>query len=138
EAQVVELFMPFVCGPKYVFRTDNALALHGSLAPEDQALVPYEPQKIDWRDYFLRVFIPGLERWTFPELKEREGSAIETAPIHTSLLALLEDACARCTKRIALRRVPEGAEPVGAGSPSEEKVTYDELLARVDATAARL
>ncbi|MEZ0227014.1 MAG: SDR family oxidoreductase, partial [Planctomycetota bacterium] len=89
-AQVVELFMPFVCGPKYVFRTDNALALDRSLAPEDRALIPYQPDKIDWRHYFLEVFIPGLERWTFPELKEREGSATETVPVHASLVALLE------------------------------------------------
>ena len=137
-SQVVQLFDPFMSGPRYTFRTDNALALHASLAPEDQALVPYEPGKIDWRDYVLNTFIPGLERWTFPELKEREGSAAETAPLYPSLVALLEDAAVRYGKRVALRRVPAGDEAVGAGSPTEEKLTYDELLARVEAIAARL
>ena len=148
-SQVVELFLPFIDGPKYVFRTDNALALHRSLAPEDQALLPYEPDKIDWRHYLLKVFIPGLERWTFPELKEREGSAADAAPLHTSLVALLEDSCARYGKRVALRRVlppggaggaepPRAAQGVDQDAALEEKLTYDELLARVEAVAARL
>jgi long-chain acyl-CoA synthetase len=137
-SQVVELFLPFIHGPDFTFRTDNALALHKALAPADQELVPYEPAKIDWRDYFLNTFIPGLERWTFPELKEREGSATETAPLYTSLTALIEDAAGRYGKRVALRRVPPGDEPVGGGSPAEEKLTYDELLARTESIAARL
>lgn len=137
-AQVVELFMPFMNGPKYVFRTDNAMALHRSLSPADQALVPYEPEKIHWRNYFLDVFIPGLERWTFPELKEREGSAVEQTPAYASLLTLIEDSATRYGKRVAVRRVPPGDEVIGSGSPHEEKLTYDELLARIEAVAARL
>lgn len=130
-SMVVELFLPFTSGPDFAFRTDNALRLHASLAPEDQAAVPYDPEKIDWHHYFLKVFIPGLERWTFPELKEREGSAADAAPLHQSLVALLEDSAGRFAKKIALRRVTDEGQP-------EDKLTYDELLGRVEVTAARL
>ncbi|MBI3726678.1 AMP-binding protein [bacterium] len=129
-SQVMELFLPFINGPKTAFRTDNAIALERSLAPGDRELFPYDPEKIDWRDYFLRVFIPGLERWTFPELKEREGSATDAAPLYASLVALLEDTCNRYPKRVALRRTPSSGE--------EEKLTYEELLSRTEAVAARL
>jgi long-chain acyl-CoA synthetase len=130
-SQMLELFMPFMAGPKFAFRTDHARELTTRLAPEDRAALPYDPEKIDWRSYFLDVFIPGLERWTFPELKEREGSAAEATPLFPTLTALIEDSAARYPKRVALRRVLEEGQP-------EEKITYEELVARIEAGAARL
>jgi long-chain acyl-CoA synthetase len=135
-AQVLELFKPFMSGARFTFRTDNMLAEDARLTPAERELFGYEPGKIHWRDYFMNTFIPGLERWTFPELKEREGSAVDEAPLYASLLALLEDTCARYSKRIALRRLGEVDAPIG--SPGEDKLTYDELLGRVEAVAARL
>jgi long-chain acyl-CoA synthetase len=114
---MVELFLPFMWENRYVFRCDNTRALYQSLRPEDRSKIPWHPETIDWREYFLEVHLPGLEKWVFPGLEEetRKGSVIAA---HRDLLELFEASVHAHRHRIALRMV------TGDG---EERFTFGEV-----------
>ncbi|MFI5291107.1 MAG: SDR family oxidoreductase, partial [Polyangia bacterium] len=55
-----QLFMPFIYERQYVFRCDHTRALYERLTPQDQLALPWDPEKIDWRSYWLDVHMRGL------------------------------------------------------------------------------
>ena len=121
---LVELFLPFIWENRYVFRCDNTRSVFARLSEEDRAKIPWDPEAIDWREYFLKVHLPGLEKWVFPTLEEetKKSSAIS---VHRDLLELFEAAVHAHRHRIAFRMV-EGER--------EERFTY----AEVDRYSARV
>ena len=66
----IDMFKPFIFENQYVLRADNVRALRDRLTPEDQALVPWGPEHLDWHDYWMNVHFPGLQKWVLPELDE--------------------------------------------------------------------
>ncbi|WP_242393689.1 AMP-binding protein [Anaeromyxobacter oryzisoli] len=123
-----ELYLPFVWENRYVFRCAGIRALRDRLSPADRARIPWDPEALDWRRYWLDVHMKGMEEWVFPGLdEEAERGARPTKP-HRDLLELLDAACARWPDRTALRL---------AGG-AKERVTYGELRALSDRIAAFL
>ncbi len=59
--KLVELYLPFMYESYYVFES-RALQTHPPLEP----VFAFEPERIDWRKYWLDVHMPGLRRWAFP------------------------------------------------------------------------
>jgi long-chain acyl-CoA synthetase len=59
--KMVDLYMPFMYECFYVFES-KALQMH---PPAEQEFA-FEPERIDWRRYWLDVHMPGLRRWAFP------------------------------------------------------------------------
>lgn len=59
--KMVELYMPFMYDGAYVFES-KAIDRHPAL-DEDFA---FAPEKLDWRDYWLNIHMPGLRRYAFP------------------------------------------------------------------------
>ncbi len=127
---LVELFLPFIWDNHYVFRCDNTRSVFRRLLPEDAARLPWHPEAIDWRHYFLEVHLPGLEKWVFPTLdEERERRTAIHA--HRDLLELFDAAVRAHRHRVAFRLV-EGER--------EERFTYGETArwaARVASFLAR-
>src|SRR5260370_11252628 len=78
-AALVELFMPFLWDNRYVFRCDNTRSVYRAMRPEDRARIPWDPETINWREDFLEVHLPGLEKWVLPgfaeETERRRGIA---------------------------------------------------------------
>jgi nucleoside-diphosphate-sugar epimerase len=64
--KLVDLYLPFMYESFYVFES-RALDAHPPLEPEFR----FEPEKLDWRRYWLDVHMPGLRRWAFPLIEGR-------------------------------------------------------------------
>lgn len=116
-AALVELFMPFLWDNRYVFRCDNTRSVYRAMRPEDRARIPWDPETINWREYFLEVHLPGLEKWVFPGFEE-ETERRRVIAAHRDLLELFEASVHAFRHRVAFRMV-EGAK--------EERFTYGEV-----------
>ncbi|HEX8910630.1 MAG TPA: AMP-binding protein, partial [Anaeromyxobacteraceae bacterium] len=123
-----ELFMPFVWENRYVFRCANLRALHARLTPADRARLPWDPERIEWREYWLDVHMKGLEEWVFPGLEEESKKRVHAVKQHRDLLELLHASCETHRRRVALRM--SGAR--------KERFTYAELGACVARAAGAI
>jgi long-chain acyl-CoA synthetase len=116
-SMLIELFLPFVWQNRYHFRCDNIRALYAGIREEDRAKIPWDPEAVNWREYFLEIHLPGLEKWVFPGLdEERERKGVAHA--HRDLLELFEASVHNHRHRVAFRR---------RGEEREERFTYAEV-----------
>ena len=116
-SSLVELFLPFIWDNHYVFRCDNTRSIFARLTPQDAARLPWDPESIDWRHYFLEVHLPGLEKWVFPALEE-ERERRTAIHAHRDLLELFDASVRAYRHRVAFRLV-EGDRT--------ERFTYGEM-----------
>lgn len=114
---LIDLFLPFIWENRYVFRCDNTRALYEKMAPADRAKIPWNPEALDWRRYFLEVHLPGLEKWVFPGLEE-ETEKRKVVSAHRDLLELFEASTHAFRHRVAFRMVQ---------GEKEERFTYGEV-----------
>jgi long-chain acyl-CoA synthetase len=112
-----DLYLPFVWDNKYVFRCAAIRALRERLLPEDRARLPWDPEALDWRQYWMEVHMKGMEEWVFPGLDEEAGKKVHAVRAHRDLLELLDAGAAAWKGRTALRM---------AGA-AKERVSYAEL-----------
>jgi len=127
--KVLDNFVPFVARYDYVFRCDNTRAAVARLSPEDRKKIGWFPENIDWREWFLDVHMPGLEKWVFPNIDDRLKRAVRAPMHHETLASLLAEMAARYELSTALERT----EPEGMS-----RVSYCEWYERSRACAARL
>jgi long-chain acyl-CoA synthetase len=102
-AENIELFRPFIFDNAYVFRADNIRALRDRLAPEDQARLPWGPEKLDLYDYWMNIHFPGLARWVLPELDETYAARPKQVYSYHDLLELFDATTKLHATRVALR-----------------------------------
>ena len=57
---VFEAFMPFITANEFRFSAKNTRALMASLTPADRERLPWQPEAIDWRHYWLHVHHKGV------------------------------------------------------------------------------
>jgi long-chain acyl-CoA synthetase len=114
---LVDLFLPFIWENRYVFRCDNTRSVYERMRPEDQAKIPWDPDTLDWRTYFLEVHLPGLEKFVFPGLEE-ETRRRKTHHVYRDLVELFEASVHQYRHRVAFRML-EGEK--------EERFTYGEV-----------
>ncbi|MBK8252281.1 MAG: AMP-binding protein [Polyangiaceae bacterium] len=126
---VIDMFLPFIAEADWVFSCECTRQAMERMPPEERELFPWYPEKFDWRDYFWRVHIPGLEKWVFPELEERLRKEIAALRPYDSLLDLLDEAAERHDHAVALQRL----EVDGLS-----RTTYREWQTASSAVAARL
>ncbi len=112
-----DLFLPFLWENKYVFRCASVRDLYARLSPEDRERIPWDPERLDWRRYWLDVHMKGMEEWVFPGLEEQSGKRVHAPRTHRDLLELLEASCERWGTRVALRMQGE----------RKDRLTYGEL-----------
>jgi long-chain acyl-CoA synthetase len=123
-----ELFMPFVWDNRYVFRCANVRDLYARMAPADRASLPWDPEKLDWREYWLDVHMKGLEEWVFPGLEEASSKKVHPVRQHRDLLELFHATCETHRTRVALRMSGE----------RKDRFTYAELRAFAEHVAGFL
>jgi long-chain acyl-CoA synthetase len=114
-----QLFMPFIHEREYVFRCDHVRALHARLTPHDQAALPWDPDRISWRHYWLDVHMRGLEKWIFPNLEEEFAAKPRSVYTYRDLLEMFDAATKHHRNRTAMRLLPEGGDP--------QRYTYAQL-----------
>jgi long-chain acyl-CoA synthetase len=59
---VLEVYGPFFASTRAVFEC-AAIRRHQVVEPE----LRFEPEALDWHDYWIRCHLPGLRRWCFPK-----------------------------------------------------------------------
>jgi long-chain acyl-CoA synthetase len=111
-------FKPFIVENAYVFRADNVRALFERLKQTDRKLLHWSPQSIDWYDYWLRVHLPGLEKWVFPKLEESDKPKPRRVYTYSSLIELFDGVTKVHAGRVAMRMERKGRE---------ERYTYADL-----------
>jgi long-chain acyl-CoA synthetase len=126
---VMNAFVPFITRYEYRFSAKNTRRLMQNLTPADTQRLPWKPESIDWRHYWLEIHTRGFEEWAEPLLVEKIRRPLKPRRRHDHLVALLDDMAERHEHAVALQRL-EGDELT--------RVTYQELHARAAATAARL
>ena len=106
---VLAVFVPFTSVYHYVFRCDNVRHACARMPEADRRRIGWNIEEIDWRQWFLEVHMPGLERFVFPQIDERVRRPRRAPQRHETLTALLDEMAIRHDLAIALQR----AEPTG-------------------------
>jgi long-chain acyl-CoA synthetase len=130
---ILETFIPFMAEYSYNFRCDNTRADANRLVEHDKPLLKWEPEKIDWRDYWIDVHIKGLRKWVFPHLEAKLKKRPRAEDRFSELVAFLDEVADREGNNIALQRLVDG--PSGRVI---ESLSYRDLRRRAHACASRL
>ena len=69
--KLIELYEPFILHNEHVFECENARLLSAALSPEERKLFAFDPESIDWWDYWINIHIPALRRWCYPLMEGR-------------------------------------------------------------------
>jgi len=113
--QLVELFLPFIHDMDIIYRNDNMHALYARLSVADQQALPWAPNDINWRDYWIDSHFPGLLEWVFPILDDEFGTKPRSVYTHKDLVELFDATTKLHRHRVALRLLPtrdEDSEPI--------------------------
>jgi long-chain acyl-CoA synthetase len=73
--KLIELYEPFILYNEQVFESQNVQLLSAALAEDERAQFAYDPNTVDWWDYWINIHVPALRKWVYPLI---EGHAIET------------------------------------------------------------
>jgi hypothetical protein len=65
--QTLEQFLPFILHNRYVFESENIRAAYAMISEKDRSLLPWDPERIDWKSYWVDHQIKGIEKWVQPE-----------------------------------------------------------------------
>jgi long-chain acyl-CoA synthetase len=122
-----ELFLPFIAGERFIFQCKHTRQLWAQLSPADREKLPWDPEAIDWRDYWLEVHMRGLEEWVFPGLEEEQKALGREVPQPKDLLALLAASQHAFGQRVALRFYAGEDNAAELSRTRDDRVTYDEL-----------
>ncbi len=69
--KLIELYEPFILHNEHVFEAENTRLLSAALRAEERELFAFEPESIDWWDYWINIHIPALRRWCYPLMEGR-------------------------------------------------------------------
>ena len=65
--QTLAQYLPFVLQNRYLFESENIRLAYSALSELDRELLPWAPERINWRDYWVHNQIAGIEKWVQPE-----------------------------------------------------------------------
>ena len=116
--EAFEMFHPFTVENAYVFRADNVRSLMARIRKDEQALLPWYPERYDWYDYWINTHLPGLKKWVFPKLEEDMRAQPKRVYTYRDLLELFETSTKRHATRVAMRIERDGRK---------EQYTYADL-----------
>src|SRR5690606_25431934 len=128
-ANVMDTFLPFTAEYHYIFRTGAIRSAYARLSDVEKGLIPWGPESIDWRHWFLEVHAPALERHVFPEMEARLKRGKPAPRAHETLTTLLEGMAERHDLKVALQRTERDGL---------SRITYRELHSLSLSTAKRL
>ncbi len=99
---LVKVYVPYIHELVYTFHCRNIRALYARLSAADARKHPFAPEKIDWRDYWMNVHVPGLRKDIFPQLDLHTRGRVRAARRHRNLIELLETATGKFGSHAAL------------------------------------
>ncbi|HEX7722063.1 MAG TPA: AMP-binding protein [Pyrinomonadaceae bacterium] len=117
-SEAFEMFLPFTVENAYVFRSDNVRALFDRIGEDEKQLLTWNPEQLDWYDYWLHIHMPGLKKWVLPTLEEDMRTQPKRVYTYRDLLEMLETTTKRHETRVAMRIERDG---------HKEQYTYADL-----------
>jgi thioester reductase-like protein len=69
--KLIELYEPFILHNEHVFECENARLLSAALPPDERPTFEFDPESIDWWNYWINIHIPALRRWCYPLMEGR-------------------------------------------------------------------
>jgi long-chain acyl-CoA synthetase len=85
--QMLRMYQPFVYDNDLELETTNVRRATERLDPEERALFGWDVGSLDWRDFWMNVQVPGLDKWSLPLLR---GERIPEDPPFALGVELLE------------------------------------------------
>ena len=92
--KLIELYEPFILHNEHVFECENARLLSAALPPDEKHAFEFDPESIDWWNYWINIHIPALRRWCYPLMegrplesrtpREMDWSSSQAAPARAS------------------------------------------------------
>lgn len=65
--QTLDQYLPFILHNHYVFESENIRTANQKLSQKDRMLLPWDPERIQWKHYWIHHQIEGIEKWIQPE-----------------------------------------------------------------------
>ena len=65
--ETFQQYTPFILDHRYVFEAVNIRQCYEQLDTADRDLLPWNPESIDWPQYWRKCQIPGIRQWVQPE-----------------------------------------------------------------------
>ncbi len=128
---IFDLFMPFIHDNIFSFSCENTRTLlTEEITEADREHLPWKPEEINWRTYWLDVHCMGLEKWVFPRIKDKIKPRDRKVVRYDHLLHMFRSTTKVHADRTAFRYLREGG---GA-----DRRTYDEFRIGAEAVAGRL
>jgi hypothetical protein len=59
----LKLYQPFMLDNRFVFEAENIRAAYGALSAGDKERLPWSPEKIEWKRYWLDHEVRGIRKW---------------------------------------------------------------------------
>ncbi|MFB6264312.1 MAG: AMP-binding protein [Bradymonadaceae bacterium] len=127
--KIIEVFLPFIAENKYIFVCRNLGELTDGLTEGEQRL--YEPplDELDWREYWIDIHIPALQRQIYPQLDEKLASTDRVPESYTDLRELFDATTTHHDDRVAMQHHAGG---------TVEQYTYGDLDTYADRAARAL
>jgi thioester reductase-like protein len=69
--KLIELYEPFILHNEHVFECENARLLSAALPLDERPTFEFDPESIDWWNYWINIHIPALRRWCYPLMEGR-------------------------------------------------------------------
>ena len=129
QARITDQFVPFMATHNYRFSCANVRAAYSRLVADDQRLLDWSPEKIDWRHYLLEVHGPGIQKNVSPLIDEKIRKKRKALRPYDDLVSLIDNVAERHDLAPALQRTHEDGFTT---------VSYRGLKLRTIAVAARL
>lgn len=84
-SEMLRAFQPFVLDHDPHFATDRMRTLSAALSDEERPIFGLTTESLDWRDYWVNIEIPGLDRWSLPVLRGERVPEDDPTPLGTPL-----------------------------------------------------
>jgi long-chain acyl-CoA synthetase len=65
--QILDQYLPFILHNRYVFESENIRVAWSLITEKDRVLLPWAPERIDWKDYWINHQVKGIQKWIQPE-----------------------------------------------------------------------
>jgi long-chain acyl-CoA synthetase len=82
--QTLDQYIPFMVRCRFIFESRNVRDTYSQLAEADRQRLIWDPENIDWADYWVHKHTKGIEKWIRPEFVRtmkapRAGKAKQSA-----------------------------------------------------------
>lgn len=65
--QALDLYRPFMHDNRFIFESENIRTAWRRLREEDRRKLPWNPEEIDWEDYWITREVEGVRKWVQAE-----------------------------------------------------------------------